>query len=128
MAKVELKFGKYMRPCPFDGIDVYRVLTIFEVTDPALQHAIKKLLCAGKRGGKNKATDIRETIVALERWEEMQREEFPLIVEEIRNEGGLPEFDRHGNPLCRTCKLPKDLHGAAPYSCGSKWGDAIFEQ
>ncbi len=72
---VTLKFGKYMRECPYDGIDVYRVLTIFEVTDPAIQHAVKKLLCAGKRGGKDKATDIRETIVALERWEEMRREE-----------------------------------------------------
>ena len=75
MAKVELKFGKYMRQCPYDGIDVYRVLTVFEVTDPALQHAVKKLLCAGKRGAKDMATDIRETIIALERWEEMRREE-----------------------------------------------------
>ena len=28
-------------------IDVYRVLLLFGVTDPCLQHATKKLLCAG---------------------------------------------------------------------------------
>ena len=30
-------------------IDVYRVLVLFGVTNPCLQHAIKKLLCAGQR-------------------------------------------------------------------------------
>lgn len=31
-------------------VDVYSVLTAFAVTSPGVQHAIKKLLCAGIRG------------------------------------------------------------------------------
>lgn len=48
-------------------IDVYRVLNLFEVTDPCIQHAVKKLLCAGKRGGKSKEQDIREAVDSLNR-------------------------------------------------------------
>jgi hypothetical protein len=48
-------------------IDVYRVLNLFEVTDPCVQHAVKKLLCAGKRGGKSKEQDIREAVDSLNR-------------------------------------------------------------
>ena len=36
-----------------DGMDVYRILKEWEVTDPCIEHAIKKLLCAGKRGVKD---------------------------------------------------------------------------
>lgn len=48
-------------------IDVYRVLSLFEVTDPCIQHAVKKLLCAGKRCGKSKEQDIREAVDSLNR-------------------------------------------------------------
>ena len=48
-------------------IDVYRVLNLLEVTDPCIQHAVKKLLCAGKRGGKSKEQDIREAVDSLNR-------------------------------------------------------------
>lgn len=41
-------------------VDVYDVLQAFGVTCPALQHAIKKLLCAGLRGGKSAEQDISE--------------------------------------------------------------------
>lgn len=41
-------------------IDVYDVLKAFEVTCPATQHAIKKLLCSGIRGHKNKVEDLTE--------------------------------------------------------------------
>ena len=34
-------------------LDVYRILNLYNVTDPCLQHGIKKLLCAGKRGSKS---------------------------------------------------------------------------
>ena len=43
-----------------DRLDVYRLLALFEVSDPALQHIIKKALCAGKRGAKDFAKDVRE--------------------------------------------------------------------
>ena len=56
-------------------IDVYRVLILFGVTDPCLQHAIKKLLCAGNRGAKDKQQDVQEAISSLLRYLEMQTED-----------------------------------------------------
>lgn len=41
-------------------IDVYRVLELFAVTDPTLQHVVKKALCAGLRGAKDFEQDVRE--------------------------------------------------------------------
>lgn len=40
-------------------IDVYQVLQLFNVTDPCLQHIVKKALCAGQRGHKNFETDLK---------------------------------------------------------------------
>lgn len=49
-------------------VDVYRVLKLFEVTDPCLQHAIKKLLVAGGRGaGKDLERDLREAVDSINR-------------------------------------------------------------
>ncbi len=56
-------------------IDVYRVLLLFGVTDPCLQHAIKKLLCAGNRGVKDELKDVQEAIASLLRYLEMQTED-----------------------------------------------------
>lgn len=42
-----------------DEIDVYEVLHRFGVTDPCLQHIIKKALCAGERGHKDFHTDLK---------------------------------------------------------------------
>lgn len=58
-------------------IDVYRVCELFGVDDSsgATHHAIKKLLCAGKRGAKDRKKDIQEAIDTLKRriemWEEV---------------------------------------------------------
>jgi hypothetical protein len=38
--------------------DVYRVLSAFEVTNPQLQHLVKKALCAGLRGHKDTRQDL----------------------------------------------------------------------
>lgn len=43
-------------------VDVYRVLSAFEVTDPALQHLIKKALCAGLRGHKDTEQDLQDIV------------------------------------------------------------------
>lgn len=59
----------------FDSIDVYRVLERFNVTDPCLQHAVKKLLVAGARGAKDIGKDVQEAIDTLQRWQEMRAEE-----------------------------------------------------
>lgn len=55
-------------------LDPYRVLDVYEITHPAQQHAITKLLRAGK-SIKTVEQDINEAILALERWKEMNREE-----------------------------------------------------
>jgi lipid II:glycine glycyltransferase (peptidoglycan interpeptide bridge formation enzyme) len=59
-------------------IDPYRILHQYGITHPAQQHAIKKLLRAG-RSHKQLHKDIQETIQTLERWLEMlnQDEEKP---------------------------------------------------
>lgn len=56
-------------------VDVYRTLILFGVTDPCVQHAVKKLLCAGSRGVKDVRRDIQEAIDTLERRMEMYRED-----------------------------------------------------
>lgn len=67
-------------------VDVYRVLELFGVTDPCLQHAIKKLLVAGGRGAKDIEKDIAEAIVTLQRWTEMKVEDADPIKPLILNE------------------------------------------
>lgn len=46
-------------------IDVYRVIDSFDVREPGLQHAIKKLLCAGMRGKNDVDNDLKEAIDAI---------------------------------------------------------------
>lgn len=58
-----------------DFIDIYRVIDLYEVTNPALQHAVKKVLCAGDRGAKGWAKDIQEAIDSLQRALDMAKED-----------------------------------------------------
>ncbi len=43
-------------------VDVYDVLKAFNVTCPALQHLIKKALCTGLRGHKDKSEDLKDIV------------------------------------------------------------------
>ena len=43
-------------------IDVYTVLKLFDVTDPCLQHIVKKALCAGKREHKDMMEDLQNIV------------------------------------------------------------------
>jgi hypothetical protein len=56
-------------------VDIYRVLELWEVTSPPLQHALKKVLAAGKRGAKNEEKDVQEAIDSLRRWQDMRAED-----------------------------------------------------
>ena len=56
-------------------IDVYRVLDLFNVTNPCVQHAVKKLLCSGQRGVKDTRQDVQEAVTSLVRYLEMQTED-----------------------------------------------------
>lgn len=62
-------------------IDVYRVIRLFNITDPCIQHALKKLLVAGGRGaGKDITKDLQEVIDSLERWKEMREEDKAMEI------------------------------------------------
>ena len=47
-------------------VDVYRVLNAFPTGSPEIDHSIKKLLAAGKRGAKDELQDLREAIQSIE--------------------------------------------------------------
>lgn len=47
-------------------VDVYRVLDAFKTDSAAIDHAIKKLLCAGIRGNKDKVQDYLEAIRSID--------------------------------------------------------------
>lgn len=55
-------------------VDVYDVLKAFDVTCPAIQHAIKKLLCTGLRGHKDRDTDLLEAKESIVRAIELNGE------------------------------------------------------
>jgi hypothetical protein len=59
--------NKYKVLCKGAEIDVYDVLLAYAVTNPADQHAIKKMLMPGKRGVKDANQDRKEAIQSLER-------------------------------------------------------------
>lgn len=76
-AKVDFdpKYSHYYKPVPYTHVDVYRVLMLFEVTDPCVQHAIKKLLVPGGRGTKDRLKDLREAVVSINRAIAMSEED-----------------------------------------------------
>jgi ABC-type glycerol-3-phosphate transport system substrate-binding protein len=76
--KERLMTNKYLKEYPYSTIDVYRVLIVFGVSDPGIQHAIKKLLFAGQRGTKDYQTDLKEAIQAIERSIKMEQETIAL--------------------------------------------------
>ena len=65
--ELETKTNKYKVDCKGEEIDVYDVLVAFKVVNPAIQHAVKKLLKAGNRGYKNEAQDYTEAIESINR-------------------------------------------------------------
>lgn len=73
----------YYKPCPYNTLDVYRVIDIFGVTDPCIQHGLKKLLCSGVRGHKDQSKDIQDVIDTLERWKDMREEDDKITSSEV---------------------------------------------
>ena len=64
--------SKYTRMCKGVPIDVYDVLVAFNVTNPALQHLVKKALCCGLRGHKDRAQDMAEILESAQRAVELE--------------------------------------------------------
>ena len=76
MSNQDIKYPHYYKDVAhLKNVDVYRVLTLFKVNDPCIQHAIKKLLCAGDRGDKSMIKDITEARDSLNRHLEMLDED-----------------------------------------------------
>ena len=76
MSNQDIKYPHYFKSVShLETVDVYRVLSLFKVNDPCIQHAIKKLLCAGDRGDKSMIKDITEARDTLNRHLEMLQED-----------------------------------------------------
>ena len=54
--------------------DPYRIARAFQISDPVIFQAVKKLLRSGRKH-KDLAQDVREAITSLERWEAMNLED-----------------------------------------------------
>jgi hypothetical protein len=72
----EKKHSHYFKDVSkLDYIDVYRVIDLFKIQHPCLQHAVKKLLVSGGRGHKDEDRDIQDVIDSCVRWQEMRKED-----------------------------------------------------
>lgn len=66
------KYDREIVPGVF--IDVYQVLRAWEVTDPCLQHLLKKALACGTRGHKDLKEDLEDILASAKRAVEMHNE------------------------------------------------------
>ena len=66
--------SKYTRTIRSEAVDVYDVLTAFDVRNAATAHAIKKLLCPGQRGAKDLLTDLNEAAQSIARAIQIEEE------------------------------------------------------
>ena len=64
--------NKYHRQVKSTTVDVYDILQAWDVTNPAIQHAIKKLLQPGARGHKSKIQDLEEAMASVNRAIELE--------------------------------------------------------
>lgn len=69
-AQLGNKYLHEIRPGIF--VDVYDVLMAWNVTNPALQHLIKKALQAGERGHKSREQDLQDIIDSAIRAKELE--------------------------------------------------------
>lgn len=61
------------KPITIDiDIDVYDIINAFSPMGPALQHALKKVLCAGQRGHKDRLQDLKDIIASVQREIELE--------------------------------------------------------
>lgn len=58
----------YVDVSGLEKIDFYVIARLYRITDPNIQHTVKKLLALGKRsGGKTETQDIQDCIASLQR-------------------------------------------------------------
>ena len=64
--------SKYTKTIHGVSVDVYDVLQAWGVSNPALQHLIKKALQCGRRGHKDNAQDLQDIIDSAIRAKELE--------------------------------------------------------
>lgn len=64
--------SKYTKAIHGVSVDVYDVLQAWGVSNPALQHLIKKALQCGQRGHKDNAQDLQDIIDSAIRARELE--------------------------------------------------------
>ena len=74
--------SQYHRTFQGATLDLYRVAKLWGLDSNPLFHAMKKIMMAGERGHKDKATDLKEAIVAIQEELKMM-EEFENARKEI---------------------------------------------
>jgi hypothetical protein len=80
-----IKYSHYKKDISkYKILDIYRLLKLYNVTDQALGHAVKKLLCPGGRGQKSTKQDIIEARDTLNRWIELDDEDLQVEREKSR--------------------------------------------
>ncbi|BEU28742.1 MAG: DUF1905 domain-containing protein [Edwardsiella phage MSW-3] len=65
------KPNKYSRTVKGVSVDVYDILKAWDVTNPALQHLIKKALQCGERGHKSRVEDLDDILASAKRAKEL---------------------------------------------------------
>lgn len=83
------KIYSAVEPGSFVEADVYEVIDAFNVTCPAIAHAVKKLLCSGVRNKGTRLQDLEETLEALYRAvekEKVKREINRYVISTIHDE------------------------------------------
>lgn len=108
------KFAHYYRDVrKYKYIDIYRVLSLFGVTDQGIGHAIKKLVVAGGRGAKDFRKDVTEARDTLNRVLEMMDEDAqPVPSDDLQEafDAFMRQVAEHRVPETEACSR---LHHAA---------------
>lgn len=112
------KFSHYYKQIPegVTHVDVYHVLRLFAVDDGAIAHALKKLLCAGKRGSKGRQTDISEAIASLTRCLELDALEQSKGTACCIDDTGPADVDKYVG-WCSECDSTFPCYGGTGKPC-----------
>lgn len=90
------KYQREIKPGVF--VDVYDVLQAFAVTNPALQHLVKKALAVGQRGHKDAAEDLQDIVDSAFRARELDAKTAELC-------NHLVVVNMFGTPYCSKCRV-----------------------
>ena len=101
------KYQREIKPGVF--VDVYDVLQAFKVTNPALQHLVKKALAVGQRGHKDAAEDLQDIVDSARRAQELNR---TVLTDPVADCLHVWDLQLHrgvavGPAVCRKCGVAK---------------------